>query len=409
MHLPNGYIVNGRYRIDDVLGQGGFGITYLAEDLELHRKVALKELFIAGNSQRTNDNTVISVALDGIPFSEFVKRFIREARQIAQFDHENIIKVYEYFECNGTAYFAMEYVSGMSLQELVKINGPLAGKQATDVINSLLSAVAELHERGVIHRDIKPANVMISDRWRVVLIDFGTARTFDDGRTVSTVAMVSGGYSPWEQYGESGQLTKQSDIYAIGATMYFLLTGKKPLAAPDRMGVEMESPRQLEPNISQAISQSVMKAMAFKPVDRFPTIQAFKKALEEGVIVEKPKQKYRKESFFNGYGRIDRLTFLVRFCVLIVIAVGSFIVVQGIAERTRDEDLTMVVAFIWFAGVIYLWVLLFFQLAKRFQDTGYHGAYSLFALIPYIGTALFLIMLFVPGRKEDNPYGPRPS
>jgi len=276
MLLSSGCIVNGRYEIDSVLGQGGFGVTYLANDLELNRKVALKELFIAGNSQRSSNQTVVSVALDGIPFSSFVERFVREARQIAQFNHDNIIKVYEYFEANGTAYFAMEYVRGMSLQELVKINGPLEGQQAVDVVNSLLSAVADLHARGVIHRDIKPANVMISDAWRVVLIDFGTARSFENGRTVSTVAMVSSGYSPWEQYGESGQLTEQSDIYAIGATMYYLLTGQKPVGAPDRMGAEMKSPKQINPKISDALSQGVMKAMALKPSDRFAGINQFK-------------------------------------------------------------------------------------------------------------------------------------
>ncbi len=408
MHLPVGHIVNSRYRIINVLGQGGFGITYLAEDLELHRNVALKELFIAGNSQRTPNQTVISRSLEGIPFSAFVDRFIREARQIAQFEHENIIKVYEYFEDNGTAYFAMEYVSGMSLQELVKINGPLAGKQATDVINSLLSAVSELHEKGVIHRDIKPANVMISDRWRVVLIDFGTARTFEDGRTVSTVAMVSGGYSPWEQYGESGQLTKQSDIYAIGATMYFLLTGKKPLAAPDRMGTEMESPQQIEPSISSSISQSVMKAMAFNPADRFPTIQAFRKALQVGVSIGESQKKHRKETVFNAYSRIDRITYLVRVVAICAIMVGLFVLTHSIVESTRDQNVIMFFTFIWIGVMLYLWVLIFFQLSKRLQDTGSHGAYSLFALIPYLGAVLFLIMLFVPGQKNDNQYGKRP-
>lgn len=322
--LPEGVVLKSRYRVVRILGQGGFGITYLADDMQLGIKVTVKELFLAGSSVRRSDQTVASVALEGIPFQEFVTRFIKEARQIAQFNHPNIVRVFEYFAENGTAYFVMEYVSGMSLQELVKTNGPLQGQEAIGVINSLLSAVAELHKRDVIHRDIKPANVMISDEWRVVLIDFGTARSFEDGRTVSTVAMVSSGYSPWEQYGESGQLTRQSDIYAIGASMYYLLTGHKPLAAPDRMGGEMQLPKEINPNISETISRAVMKAMAFKPQERFASVDEFRQSLQsekpEPIIVESKEKKYKRESVFNGYGRIGRLEYFVRNLVLLLIA-----------------------------------------------------------------------------------------
>jgi serine/threonine protein kinase len=396
MHLPEGYFVKNRYRIDSILGQGGFGITYLAHDMELDRRIALKELFISGNSMRSPDQTVISMSLDGIPFSAFVDRFMREARQIAQFNHQNIIKVYEFFEANGTAYFAMEYINGMSLQELVRINGPLQGNLAVEVMNSLMAAVSELHAKDVVHRDIKPANVMISDQWRVVLIDFGTARSFDGGRTISTVAMVSSGYSPWEQYGESGELTQQSDIYAIGATMYYLLTGQKPLAAPDRMGANIQTPKQLNPSLSNSISQAVMKAMALMPHERFGTIQEFQQALS--AMEPTPKPKYKKESYFNGYGRIARSTYFGRSLPLALL----IILLDFYFDDMPHNDDYIILALILLGCSI---VLLLFQLAKRLQDCGVHGVVALSGIIPYVGVVLFLLMLFVPGQKRSNAFG----
>jgi formylglycine-generating enzyme required for sulfatase activity len=279
MDLPQGYLLQDRYRIEKVLGQGGFGITYLAYDQYLSRQVAIKELYISGSSTRSSDQTVQSVKLDGIPFSDFKAKFLREARELAGIEHPHIVRVHDFFEANNTAYYTMGYVEGMNLQALVVKNGPLADDTAVNVITQLIDAVEALHQRKKLHRDLKPANVMISNQWKVVLIDFGTTRDFGDGRTLSTVAMVSQGYSPLEQYGEQSLLDERSDIYALGATMYFLLTGRRPTSAPDRQVSGLVAPYILNASVQERLSQAVMQAMAMDASERFASVGEFRKAL----------------------------------------------------------------------------------------------------------------------------------
>jgi formylglycine-generating enzyme required for sulfatase activity/predicted Ser/Thr protein kinase len=283
MHLPEGYVLLNRYRIEKVLGQGGFGITYLASDALLHRQVAVKELFISGSSTRTVGQTVQSVALEGISFHDFKSKFIREAQELAAIEHRNIVRVYDHFEANNTAYFTMGYVDGKSLQQLITENGTLTAADAVNVINQLMDAVDSLHRRRKLHRDIKPANVMISNRWEVVLIDFGTARSFGDGRTVTSAAFVSPGYSPLEQYGEQGSLDERSDIYSLGATLYFLLTGKKPVEAPMRFSSPLDTASSINTGVSHAVSNAVAKAMQIHAKERYPSIEAFRTALNQTV------------------------------------------------------------------------------------------------------------------------------
>lgn len=279
MHLPIGYIIDRRYKVKRVLGQGGFGITYLTEDIELGRSVAVKELFLSGSSTRSSDQTVQSVSLAGMSFADFKAKFVREAQKLASIDHRNIVRVYDYFEANNTAYFSMAFVDGRSLKHLVNESGAMNDAVAVDVIRQLMDALEFLHNRSLLHRDIKPDNVMISNRWEVVLIDFGTARNIGVGHTVSTAATYSQGYSPLEQYGEQSTLDERSDIYALGATMYFLLTGNKPIDAPSRQTQDIRSPREINPTVSPSVSRAVMKAMALNAKDRYGFVSEFRREL----------------------------------------------------------------------------------------------------------------------------------
>lgn len=280
MDLPIGYLLQDRYRVEALLGQGGFGKTYKVFDVSLNQFYCVKELFIGGSSTRSADHTVNSITLNGIDFSEFKQKFIREAQDLAKFRHPNIVQVINIFEANNTAYYVMEYIEGITLKERVEQNGPYHRSKAIPVMRQLLDAVEEVHRKGMLHRDIKPSNVIVTSEERLVLIDFGSAREFQAGQAATQTAMITPGYSPWEQYSEQGKRDATSDIYALGATMYFLLTGERPLAAPDRMEAELPAPHEINPKVDTQISSAVLLAMEMRPANRFQTIADFRSALD---------------------------------------------------------------------------------------------------------------------------------
>ena len=278
-HLAPGTILHERYRIERALGQGGFGITYKARDESLKIEVCVKELFVGGSSTRGEKNSVISQPLAGIPFSDFKKKFIKEATELARFNHPKIVRVLDVFEDNRTAYFVMEYIEGQTLKDIVQSSGALNRRRAIAVMGQLLDAVEEVHRKGKLHRDIKPDNVLLAENDQLVLIDFGSARNFSEGKTMTQTTLLTPGYAPMEQYKEKATRTQASDIYSLGATMYFLLTGNKPLAAPDRLSEDLPPPHEIDPTIDSQMSSAVMLAMEMKTTDRFEKVSEFRKAL----------------------------------------------------------------------------------------------------------------------------------
>jgi serine/threonine protein kinase len=277
--LAPGHQLYNRYSIQKVLGQGGFGITYLAFDQKLEQEVCIKELFVSGNSTRGANMTVQSQGNADFSFSDFVDRFLQEARQLARFQHPNIVRVIDIFQDNNTAYTVMEFVNGETLKERVQRTGALEEKEAMLLIKQLLDAVEVIHAKGMLHRDIKPENILISPEGRVVLIDFGSAREFAEGKTSHQTAMITPGYAPPEQYSERAKRGPFTDIYALGATMYYLLTGEKPIASTDRSFEELAAPHQLNSKVSSQVSSAVLLAMEMKPENRFQSIAEMKGAL----------------------------------------------------------------------------------------------------------------------------------
>lgn len=225
---------NGKYLIGRVLGQGGFGITYEAEQVSLGRKVAVKEFFMKDYCNRDGNTSHVSVPSVGSKemVSKFRTKFLSEARLIASMSNPHIVRVYDVFEENGTAYYVMEYLGGGSLLDAVKRCGHLPESQALSYIRGVASALSALHTRNKLHLDVKPSNVMLDGDGEAVLIDFGISKGIDsEGHlTSSTPVGVSKGYAPFEQMAHDDESTYSpaTDIYSLGATLYYLLTAKTP-------------------------------------------------------------------------------------------------------------------------------------------------------------------------------------
>ncbi len=233
-HLPSSYLLQNRYLIIRKIGQGGFGITYEAIDQTLDTKVCIKELFVSGQNTRGANYTVLTQNVGDFSFDDFVKRFLDEARQLARFEHPNIVRVRDVFKANETAYMVMSFVEGQTLKQRIGGSGAMSDETAMPIFYQLLDALETVHKAGILHRDIKPDNILLTTGNFVVLIDFGSARDFVEGKTITQTTMLTPGYAPIEQYSSKKQRGAYTDIYALGATLYFMLTGKKPFEATDR-------------------------------------------------------------------------------------------------------------------------------------------------------------------------------
>ena len=263
---------NGKYRILGILGQGGFGITYLAEQTALCRKVAIKEFFMKDLCNRDETSSFVSVPSVGSKdlVERFKQKFLKEARLIASFGNSHIIKIHDVFEENGTAYYVMEYLEGKSLKALVDENGALPEALAVKYICQVGKALKEVHASNLLHLDVKPANIMLGKNGNAVLIDFGISKHYDESgsQTSSAGIGISEGYAPLEQY-EAGALktfTPVTDIYALGATLFFLLTGTRPPKASEVMNFGLpELPEGISASVRSAVEAAMQPAIGRRP------------------------------------------------------------------------------------------------------------------------------------------------
>ena len=285
MHLQAGALLkNGEYKIEKVLGQGGFGITYLAEQTSLGRRVALKEFFMEGLCNRDAATSYVTVPSAGSRelVERFRGKFIKEARQIATFENSHIVRVIDVFEDNGTAYYVMDYLDGKSLEAIVREQGSLAEADAVKYIRNIADALSEVHARNFLHLDVKPANVMLNKNGEAVLIDFGISKHYDDSgnQTSSGLMAFSDGYAPLEQYNRGGlsDFTPAIDIYALGATMFKLLTGMTP---PHASVINNDGLPVLPQEISPAVRNAVETAMQPRRKDRPQSIADFLALLDK--------------------------------------------------------------------------------------------------------------------------------
>ena len=287
----SGQTLAGRYRIESVLGQGGMGAVYLASMEALGgKKVAIKEMELRGFNQRELEAAV--------------KQFQSEARFLANLDHPNLVQVTDFFVEGDKHYLVMAYVAGQTLQQKLRTRGrPFPWGQVQEWTRPLCAVLTYLHSQNppILFRDLKPSNIMVEDSGRLRLIDFGIARTGQEGERTSTFLQGTGtsGFSPLEQYGGGQSTDHRSDIYALGATLYQLLTGKVPPDAVSRVsqGTPVPAPSSLVPDLPRALDIILLTALAQNKADRQQTVAEFAAQLE-GVVQGSETEDLRPASVF---------------------------------------------------------------------------------------------------------------
>ena len=280
--LPEGTILAGQYTIEKVLGQGGFGITYRATDYKTNQKVAVKEFFPDTLAHR-EETTVISYPGERSENYEYGKEsFLQEAKTLAEFiGNENIVRIHSYFEENGTAYFVMDYIEGISFDEYIKgKGGKISVEEAKQILIPVMDALNVVHSKGIVHRDVTPDNIYITNDGTVKLLDFGAARYSLGDKSRSLDVILKHGFAPKEQYTRRGKQGPYTDIYSLAATFYFAITGKRPPDSVDRLDEDdLILPSNLGVDITNYQETAILQAMSVQPDDRFVSMAVFKKVL----------------------------------------------------------------------------------------------------------------------------------
>lgn len=281
--LPVGTILDGQFLVGKVLGQGGFGITYLGLDTHLNRKVAIKEYFPSGLVGRESSYTqMVSCTTDTANFVRGRERFLSEARALAKLSEVvEIAQVHSFFESNSTAYIIMEFVEGITLQQYVQgRGGRLPPDEVISILKHLIPALAKIHQAGVIHRDISPDNIMLQKNGTLKLLDFGTAREMDGGAAAqSTQSVVKHGFAPIEQYQSQGALGPWTDEYALCATAYYCMTGQIPPEAPERVLDDVQVDFGTISGLPEHQARVLSKGMSINANQRYPDLPSLSNAL----------------------------------------------------------------------------------------------------------------------------------
>ncbi|NET30014.1 serine/threonine-protein kinase [Okeania sp. SIO1I7] len=291
LHLPTGTLLKqGYYKIEQVLGQGGFGITYKAIYCPNSALVAIKELW-PESGYRQGKSILWPSSIAPIDRKEQIEKFKLEAAYLQRCNSPNIAKVYDCFEENSSIYMVMEFIDGVPLSNLVTNQNPLQENKVIEYVKQIANALVVVHQNKLLHRDIKPENIMIDSSDRAVLIDFGTAREFIAGKTGDLTMLLTPGYAPFEQYSKSSKRYAASDIYALCASMYELLTRELPSGAVERATAfsggasdPLIPPRQINSLISPHIERVILMGMRFRVEERIQSADELINALDGKLV-----------------------------------------------------------------------------------------------------------------------------
>lgn len=297
-YLKEGVILKKRYRTGKILGTGGFGITYLADDETLGQAVVIKEFFPREIAGREKDGMRVLLPREKNDRKRFLKGrkdFLIEARRLSQlFDIPEIVKVLDWFEENETAYLVMEFVRGITLNKyLQRLDMPLSFRQAWEMIRPVAAALEKVHKKGIIHRDLNPENLIVQEMGNLKIIDFGAARKYLDTEKTMTI-LIKKGYAPPEQYMNNGKQGPWSDVYGLCATLYEMITGVRPESSLDRVQKdELYLPSAYGAEISPEEEKVLCRGLEMEPEKRYRNMEELKEALEPEREVSRKKEKRR--------------------------------------------------------------------------------------------------------------------
>ena len=359
--LPNTTLKGGQYRIERVLGQGGFGNTYVGINTTFDDKVAIKEFFMQGINGRDDATGAISVSLESNrnQFEEQLEKFKKEALRIRKLDNPHIVKVHDLFEENGTAYYVMDYVDGENLAERLKRTGkPMTEQEVREILPQILDALKTVHDAGIWHLDLKPANIMVDKNGCVKIIDFGASKQLNaqkGGATTSTAISYTNGYAPREQMEQSyDKFGPWTDIYALGATLYALLTNKRPPVPTDiddDMSEDKHNSLPLPEDTSEEMKSFILWMMHTNRNQRPKGVNSVMSKLassnytiiedeiDESTIVERPYNIINNNSSSNSFPRGLKRYFKYYIGFSIVLSLCAFIGVMIIKNYNPNEKL----------------------------------------------------------------------
>jgi len=332
IHMEPGTILHDRYIIGKILGFGGFGITYIGWDGKLEQKVAIKEYLPGEFSTRMPGQSQVTV-FNGEKSEQFhdgMKKFIDEAKRLAKFQNEpGIVKIFDSFEENETAYIIMEYLDGETLTDYLKREKTIPEDQAVNMLMPVMNSLQTVHAEGLLHRDIAPDNIFLTKNGDVKLIDFGASRYATTSHSRSLTVIIKPGYSPEEQYRSRGDQGPYTDVYAIAATLYKMITGKTPPDAMERRAKYenqnkdiLEEPHKLNKEISVNREVAILNAMNVRIEDRTPDVAAF---LNELNADPPAKRRYGKIKKIDVYSWPLWLKILVPSVLVAVVTFGTLL------------------------------------------------------------------------------------
>lgn len=345
-HIPPGSILEQRYIVGKVLGFGGFGVTYLGWDYLMERKVAIKEYLPSEFATRmpTQQKVTVYSGEKEEQFKEGLAKTLDEARRLAKFEAvPGIVQIYDCFEANGTSYIVMEFLEGMSLKEYLAEHGKMTVEQAIPVILQIAAAMEAVHKAGILHRDIAPDNIYVlnpdePDALQVKLLDFGAARYATTKHSKSLSVIIKPGYAPEEQYRSRGDQGTWTDVYALAATFYKMITGVTPEDAMERsVRDEVKKPSKLGVKIGKPVETALMNAMNVKIQDRTQTMEEFSQELQAAEVKERKRTKDK-----NDVGKVPRWVFLVSGGAIVAVAVAAALMLTGVIQfRIRSDSATL--------------------------------------------------------------------
>ena len=339
--LKNGILLNGRYITGKVIGTGGFGITYLAYDIQHETAVAVKEYYPNGVAVRVDDNVTLEPlgVLNTEYYQNGLEKFVREGSYMAQFSNSSeVVSIHDIFEENGTAYYVMDFLNGITLKEYTDKYGNISENQALFIAERIAAAFKVIHGGGIIHRDVSPDNIMLCRNGNVRLIDFGAARPYVDADSGLSV-MMKHGFTPLEQYQKNGRQGAWTDIYSLGASLYYALTGntpEDPMTRLDDDSIFDEDTTKLSVGIAEILSS----CCEIRGKDRYQTAEELLSALSACGISASGFDELRLRHR-EMYLPVTELTYLKKAAVQHVKIAGEMIPVDVEELDLSDRELTI--------------------------------------------------------------------